>query len=127
MQWAAVLAGDLGANLRLVHVIPEVDHFHLHGIDNRLEKDFCDGARQMIRQLQEKQASTCRCASSRAMVAACVQEEARRHGADLIVIGRAPARNTRSLAGAFLRDYSAVAVPGSERVVSRIYFFRLRT
>jgi nucleotide-binding universal stress UspA family protein len=77
IEYAASLASELNATLRLVHVIT--------GLEN---KDARDNARDAIEKLLETakvNVPICLVADS---IAEGVQEEARRHGADLVVIGR---------------------------------------
>jgi nucleotide-binding universal stress UspA family protein len=88
MAWAARLKKDAGATLRLVHVIPGLDGRSSREIDRQFEENMRTDARQQITQLQAAasvEAPLCVCVGN---VADGVGEEARRHGADLIVIGR---------------------------------------
>jgi nucleotide-binding universal stress UspA family protein len=88
MTWAAKLKKDTGATLRLVHVIPGLDGRSSREIDRQFEENMRTDARQKIAELQAAagvEAPLCVCVGN---VADGVREEARRHGADLIVIGR---------------------------------------
>jgi nucleotide-binding universal stress UspA family protein len=88
MQWAAGLAGDLDATLRLVHVVTGAERSTHHSFDPGHDQDAHDRARDAIHKLQENakvNAPLCLIAGS---VAEGVHEETMRHGADLVVIGR---------------------------------------
>ncbi len=88
MKWAAKLKTDTGATLRLVHVIPSLSGGSSREIDREFEENMRTDARQQINELQATagvEAPLCVCVGN---VADSVREEARRHGADLIVIGR---------------------------------------
>jgi nucleotide-binding universal stress UspA family protein len=89
MKWAADLAADLGANLRVAHAVAGFE-----GYDSRDESDFLDGARQVIRDMQESAGVNVPLCVIKADVATGIEEEARRHGADLVVIGRGVAQQT---------------------------------
>jgi nucleotide-binding universal stress UspA family protein len=88
LAWAAQLKKDTGATLRLVHVIPGLEGRWSGEIDRHFEENMRTEARHKIAELQEAagvDAPLCVCVGN---VAEGVREEARRHGADLIVIGR---------------------------------------
>ena len=53
MQWAASLANDLSATLRLVHVITGVNRSTHHSFDPGHDQDAHDSAREAIHTLQE--------------------------------------------------------------------------
>ena len=73
MQWAAGLAGDLGATLRVVHVTT--------GVDNQ-------NARDSIHRLQDDAGLNVPICIVEGTVAEGVDREAARLGADLVIIGR---------------------------------------
>jgi len=88
IEWAAALAGDLGASLRFVHVITGAERSSLHSFDPGHDNDLREAAEKAIQKLQDEakvNAPLCVVAGN---VAEGVQEEARRHDADLVVIGR---------------------------------------
>jgi nucleotide-binding universal stress UspA family protein len=88
MRWAASLAADLGASLRVVHVITGAERSSQHSFDPGHDDDLREAAERAILQLEEKaeiNAPICIVAGN---IAEAVQEEARRHDADLMVIGR---------------------------------------
>jgi nucleotide-binding universal stress UspA family protein len=88
MKWAAGLASDLGATLRLIHVVTDVDRSTHHSFEPGHDQDLHDGALDAINKLQETanlNVPICLVAGS---IADGVDQEALRHGADLVVIGR---------------------------------------
>jgi nucleotide-binding universal stress UspA family protein len=88
MKWSSRLSKDLGASLRLVHVIRGIEGWPARQADRQFEEEMRAEARKQIEALQasaELDAPLCVAVGS---VAEGVREEARRHGADLIVIGR---------------------------------------
>jgi nucleotide-binding universal stress UspA family protein len=88
MQWAYRLAGDLGATLRLVHVVSGAGSSTLHNFDAGYDKELRDHAQRAIEELQEEAQINAPLCMIAGPVAEGVHEEARRHGADLVVIGR---------------------------------------
>ncbi|HML17569.1 MAG TPA: universal stress protein [Bryobacteraceae bacterium] len=87
-QWAAQLARDFGATMRLVHVIPGVESWPARQMDRQFEEDMRLEARKKLEELQKTAAIDCPLCITVGDVAEGVREEARRHGADLVVIGR---------------------------------------
>jgi nucleotide-binding universal stress UspA family protein len=88
MKTAAQLAADLGATLRLVHVITGVERSSVHTFEVGYDQQLRDAVQQKIQEMQTEaniHAPLCLVAGT---VAEGVQEEARRHSADLLVIGR---------------------------------------
>jgi nucleotide-binding universal stress UspA family protein len=88
IEWAVSLAGDLFATLRLVHVVTGVDRSSHHSFEPGHDQAAHDAAREGIQKLLDAakvNVPVCIVAGS---VAEGVQEEARRHKADLVVIGR---------------------------------------
>jgi nucleotide-binding universal stress UspA family protein len=79
MQWAASLAGDLGATLRVVHVTAGVDHQNTQAV---------------IRELQDAAHVNVPICIVEGTVAEGVHREALRLGADLVVIGRGVLNDT---------------------------------
>jgi nucleotide-binding universal stress UspA family protein len=88
MRWAGSLAGDLGASLRLVHVITAAERSSQHSFDPGHDNDLREAAERTILQLQEAANINVPICIVAGNVAEAVQEEARRHDADLVVIGR---------------------------------------
>jgi nucleotide-binding universal stress UspA family protein len=94
IDWAASLAGDLGASLRLVHVITGTERSSFHSFDPGHDSDLREAAEKAIYKLQEAanvNAPLCIVAGN---VSEGVQEEARRHNADMVVIGRGTLHET---------------------------------
>jgi nucleotide-binding universal stress UspA family protein len=88
MQWSANLASDLGATLRLVHVVAGVERSSHRSFDSGHDQDLHDQARDTIHKLQETAGVNAPLCIIAGGVAEGVREEARRHGTDLVVIGR---------------------------------------
>jgi len=88
MKWAANLASDIGANLRLVHVIPGMEAGPARQIDRQFEDDLRLEARKIIEEQQKQAGIEAPLCVTVGNIPAGVREEARRHGADLVVIGR---------------------------------------
>lgn len=88
MQWAANYACDLNATLRLVHVVSDADRSSSLAFDPGRDETMRDQARDTIALLEEEanvRVPVCVIAGN---VAEAVHEEAVRHGADLVIIGR---------------------------------------
>jgi nucleotide-binding universal stress UspA family protein len=88
MRWASRLAGDLGATLRLVHVVTGLERSALHHFDPGHEEEVRDQVHRSIEKLQENAQINAPLCLIAGPVAEGVHEEALRHGADLVVIGR---------------------------------------
>jgi nucleotide-binding universal stress UspA family protein len=88
MEWAAQFSKETGAALRLVHAVPGTDAWPEREFNAEFESDLRKAARERIECLQSSvgvKAPLCIAAGD---VAETTRDEARRHGADLIVIGR---------------------------------------
>src|SRR5579863_948066 len=94
MQFADGLCKSLGATLRLVHVIPGMETWVPEQIDRQLEEDLRLDARKKIEDLQKRAGVDAPLCVTVGAVADGVREEARRHGADLVVIGRGVLHDT---------------------------------
>jgi nucleotide-binding universal stress UspA family protein len=88
MKSAHKLATDFGASLRLVHVIDGFETGHARQIDRQFEEDMRLEARKVIEAQQSEAGVDVPLCVTVGNTAAGVREEARRHGADLVVIGR---------------------------------------
>jgi len=88
MKWAEQIAKDFGASLRLVHVIPGVESWPSRQADAQFEEELRAEARKTIEGLQENAGIHAPLCVAVGNIAEGVREEARRHGADLLVIGR---------------------------------------
>jgi nucleotide-binding universal stress UspA family protein len=88
MHWAAQYAKDLGATLRLVHVVQR-DEARLHiAQDATLEEAARRETREQIERLKTSAGVVAPLCVAMGNIADGVREEAKRHGADLVVIGR---------------------------------------
>ena len=88
MRFAAVFAKDMGADLRLVNVVPGVEAWPERQMDVEFEEQLREDAKQRIAELQAKANIDVPACIAVGPIADCVAEEAQRHGADLLVIGR---------------------------------------
>ena len=88
MKYAARLASDYGATLRLVHVVPGFLTGAPRQADREFEEYMRAESRKTIEALQKQAGSEVPLCVAVGDVAEAVREEARRHGADLVVIGR---------------------------------------
>lgn len=88
MKWAENLSKDFGATLRLVHVVPGAESWPSRTGDHQFEEDLRLEARRNIEEMQERAGVKAPVCVAVGGVSEGVREEARRHGADLIVIGR---------------------------------------
>ena len=88
MRWASRLAGDLSATLRLVHVIAGTGRSPMHDFDAGHDEELRERAARMIETFKENAQTNAPLSIVAAGVADGVHEEARRQGADLVVIGR---------------------------------------
>ncbi len=94
MKWAGEFAMDSNATLRLVHVIPGMEGDLTRQMDREFEEELRKDARQTIDGLQESAGIKAALCVTAGDVAGCVREEACRHGADLVVIGRGTLQET---------------------------------
>jgi nucleotide-binding universal stress UspA family protein len=94
MKWAAEFAIDSNATLRLVHVIPGMEGDITRQMDREFEEELRREARRTIDGLQESAGIKVPLCVTAGDVAGCVREEARRQGADLVVIGRGTLQET---------------------------------
>jgi nucleotide-binding universal stress UspA family protein len=88
MQWAAQLAKDTGATLRVVHAVSGIEGWPERQLDREFEEALRADARTAIEKIEQTvgvQAPLCVAVGD---VAGAVRDEARRHASDLIVIGR---------------------------------------
>ena len=88
MRWASNLAHDLGATLRLVHVIAGTSRSSMHNFAAGHEEELRERAHRIIEKLKENAQISAPVCIIAGAVGESVQEEARRHGADLVIIGR---------------------------------------
>jgi nucleotide-binding universal stress UspA family protein len=88
MQWASEFSGDAGATLRLVHVVPGMEGALSRQLDREFEESMRKEARRTVEGLQESAGVKAPLCVVSGNVADCVREEASRHEAGLVVIGR---------------------------------------
>ena len=88
MQWVAELSKATGATLRLVHAVPGMEGWPAQQIDSQFEEEMRQEARKQITNMQISAGIDAPLCIAVGNVADAVREEARRHGADLVVIGR---------------------------------------
>jgi len=88
MQWAAEFARANGAALRLVHAVPGMEGWPSQQIDTQFEEEMRQEARKQIEKMQASAGVDAPLCIAVGNVADAVREETRRHGADLLVIGR---------------------------------------
>jgi nucleotide-binding universal stress UspA family protein len=88
MEWAARFAKDTGAALRFVHAVSGVEGWPERQLDREFEEGLRKDAHEKIERLQQSIGVPAPVCVAVGNVAGAVREEARRHGSDLIVIGR---------------------------------------
>lgn len=88
MQWAAELSKSTGASLRLMHVVPGIESWPASQMNQEFERDMKAEARGEIAKLQETAGVEAALCVEAGHVADAVHDEAVRHNADLVVIGR---------------------------------------
>jgi nucleotide-binding universal stress UspA family protein len=94
MKWAGEFSKDMGATLRLVHVIPGMEGVPSRQMDREFEEEMRKKAWQTIERLQESAGIKMPMCVVVGNVAETVRDEARRHEADLVVIGRGTLQGT---------------------------------
>ena len=94
MRFAAALAKDMGADLRLAHVVPGVEAWPDRQMDVEFEEQLRENAKQRLEELQATAKIDVPSCVAVGSVADAVSEEANRHGADLLVIGRGTIHGT---------------------------------
>jgi len=88
MSWTKELAKQAGATLRLVHAIPAMQSFPARQMDREFEETMRKQAHEAIEKLEASVGIDAELCVTPGHVAEIVSEEARRHEADLVVIGR---------------------------------------
>ena len=88
LQWAAQFSGKAGASLRLIHVVPGAEAWPERQFDKELQKVLEDRAREAIGKAQAAAGLEAPLCVGVGDIASAVRDEARKHNADLIVIGR---------------------------------------
>lgn len=94
MQWAAVMAKDTGASLRLVHVVPAVEAWPERQMDQEFQEQMRSTARKEIEDLERSAGIHVPVCVTMGTVPDAVRREALQHGTDLLVIGRGVLQET---------------------------------
>jgi nucleotide-binding universal stress UspA family protein len=94
MKWAGEFSRDTGAALRLVHVIPGMQGVPSRQMDREFEEEMRKKACQTIEGLQESAGIKMPICVVAGNLPEAVRDEARRHEADLVVIGRGTFQGT---------------------------------
>lgn len=94
MRFAASFAKDVGASLRLVNVVPGVEAWPERQMDVEFEEQLRENAIKRIQELEASANIDAPVCVAVGPIADCVAEEADRHGADLLVIGRGAIHET---------------------------------
>ena len=94
MQCAAGLAKQLGASMRLVHVVPGIEAWPERQMDVEFEEELRQAARSNIESMAASLGIGVPVCVKAGTVADGVAEEATRHGTDLLVIGRGKMQDT---------------------------------
>jgi nucleotide-binding universal stress UspA family protein len=88
MQWAEQLSQSLNAGLRFIHAIPGVESWPNRQFDREFEEELRRNAHERFEAFQKEAGISARICIVAGNVANVVEQEARRHEADMIVIGR---------------------------------------
>ncbi len=88
LRFAGALAKDIGADLRLVNVVPGIEAWPDRQMDIEFEEQLRANAKQRIEELEKIASVEAPFCVDVGPVADSVAEEAERHGTDLLVIGR---------------------------------------
>lgn len=88
MQWAARYATHMSASLRLIHAVPGAEAFPEWHMDQEFIRAVQEQARDQIVSIQKAAGVNAPLCINAGDVASVVREEALRHKADMIVIGR---------------------------------------
>jgi nucleotide-binding universal stress UspA family protein len=88
IQWAADYAKGAGATLRLVHAVPGVEAWPERQLDREFEETLRREARVAVEALEKEAGVEAPLCVTLGGVAGVMGEEAQRHGADLLIVGR---------------------------------------
>ena len=92
MRFTKQLASELGADVRMIHAIPEIEA-RLHPyFDGDACRDFAESARAEIVKMEHEAGTDFAVIVSEAGVTSALSEAATDYGADLIVLGRGKAQ-----------------------------------
>jgi nucleotide-binding universal stress UspA family protein len=88
IQWAAQFAKDSGATLRLVHAVAGIESWPEKQLDREFEEAIRLESRAQVEKIAKEAGVDVPLCVTVGDVASVVREEARRHGADMLIIGR---------------------------------------
>jgi len=88
MQWALAFSKNIGANLTLMHVVPQVSDWLAVPSERHLQEAYREEARVKIAALQREAGVDLPVRIAVGPVSAIVTEEARQEAADLVILGR---------------------------------------
>jgi nucleotide-binding universal stress UspA family protein len=94
MKWASEFSSDAGATLRLVHVVAGMEGALSRQLDREFEEAMQKEARRTIEGMRDSAGVKAPLSVVTGNVADCVREEASRHEAALVVIGRGSVQGT---------------------------------
>jgi nucleotide-binding universal stress UspA family protein len=94
MQQAAAIAKELGASLRLIHVVPGIEAWPERQMDVEFEEQIRENAKRAIEQMQKDAGVDAPLCVAVGAVADAVAEESERHEADLLITGRGTLQGT---------------------------------
>jgi nucleotide-binding universal stress UspA family protein len=94
MRWAAGMAKEFSANLRLVHAVPGIEAWPERQMDQEFEEQIRENARRTIQDLERAASIDVPVCVGAGTVPDVVREEALQHGADLVIIGRGALQET---------------------------------
>ena len=94
MKWAANCAADMGATLRLVHVVPGAETWPERQFDGQFEEALRQDAREKVTAMQNAAGVTAPLCVTVGDIPKAIHEEVRRHGGDLLIIGRGLSQET---------------------------------
>jgi nucleotide-binding universal stress UspA family protein len=114
MKWAKDLAIDAEASLRLIHVVPGMEAGLARQMDREFEEELRREARITVEHLEHSAGIDAPFCVEAGNIAESVCDEAREHGADLVVIGRGVSQGTlgrlRTHAHAIIRQSPCPAI-----------------
>lgn len=94
MRWAAGLAKNCGATLRLVHAVPGMEAWPERKMDQEFDQKLRENAGRTIQDLEKAADISVPLCVSTGTVSDVVREEALQYGVDLILIGRGTLQGT---------------------------------
>ena len=94
MKWAFEYSKETEAELRMIHVVPGMESFPASQMNQEFELDMKKEARAEIAKLQESVGAQAHLSVESGNVAEVVREDALRHGAGLVIIGRGVMQET---------------------------------